>query len=202
MGIGAVGFSRKRSYVDFSLIAHAAETAHTATESAQGISALGVDWRSLLFQVINFSILLFLLNKYAFPPIIRVLESRREKIEESLRTAEVIEAQHRELKETQAKLIKETQAQSHELITASKEQANDLLKESERKAKERAEHIMQETEALIRHEADELRNQLKSETARLVAAATEKILRQKLDAPRDTALIESTLKSLNPKEPV
>jgi F-type H+-transporting ATPase subunit b len=198
--VGAVGFTRKRSYVDFSFIAHAAETAHTASESAQGIGALGVDWRSLLFQLINFSILLFLLNKYAFPPIVRVLESRREKIEASLRAAEAIEKQQNELKITQAKLLKDAQTQSSELITTSKQQAATILKESEKSAKERAEQIMQEAESSIKHEAEKMKNQLKSETAHLIVAATEKILKEKLDETHDTALVESTLRSLHVKE--
>ena len=69
-----------------------------------------------------------------------------------------------------------------------------MVEEAEEKAGKRADHIVESAQTRLAHEVTEARELLRKETTELVAAATEKILRQKLDAKSDSKLIEMALK--------
>ena len=77
-------------------------------------SNLGIDWRLLLAQGINFLLVLYLLNRFVFKSIIRYLEERRKKIEEGLELTEkanreiqrIDEARHRELEKARTEAEK------------------------------------------------------------------------------------------------
>jgi len=58
-----------------------------AAQSSGGIGALGLNWTGLIFQLINFGILYWVLNRYAFPPILRLLAKRRAQIAAGLADA-------------------------------------------------------------------------------------------------------------------
>ncbi len=57
------------------------------------MSQLGIDWRILLTQTISFSVVFFVLWRFAYGPIFAMLQARREKIAEGLANAEKIKAQ-------------------------------------------------------------------------------------------------------------
>lgn len=52
------------------------------------LNALGIDWKILLAQFVNFAVLVFVLWKFAYKPIFKFLEDRKNKIEEGIKNAE------------------------------------------------------------------------------------------------------------------
>ena len=74
-------------------------------EAAGGIGALGLDARGLVFQVINFAILLGVLYRFAYRPLLRVLEERRQTIEESLKSAADIKRVRQELEREKHSIV-------------------------------------------------------------------------------------------------
>ena len=61
-------------------------------ESSDLFASLGIDWKMLLFQIIAFVLLLWILNKYVFPVIIKAIDERENKIAEGQRMAETARA--------------------------------------------------------------------------------------------------------------
>lgn len=176
-------------------IAQAAEAAREASEG--GIGAIGINLPALAFQLLNFAVLLWLLKKFAYKPIIGILEQRRLAIEESLRTASELEKAKAALETTQAEIIKQAESEAARVIAASKKQAAEILKETEARAQESADRTFKQAEAKIEQTQAETRAALKNEMLRLVAAATAKIIKVKLDPKHDAALIEESLNGLN-----
>lgn len=169
------------------------ETAHAA-EAAGGISALGINLQAFLFQLITFVIVLLVLRKFVFGKLVDTLDARRKAVEKSLNDAEAAEAALKETNDQAAKLIKQARAEADDVIAVSQKEAAALLEDAEAKAAERAEHIVKEAKAQMNVELAEARKALQQETARLVAQATEKIIRQKLDPAKDKQLIEAALR--------
>lgn len=158
-----------------------------------GIGALGLDARALLWQVINFALLLGLLRWLAYKPILRMLESRRQKVAESLRTAEELAAAKVALERQVKAVTTEAQAKAQQIIAASEQRAKTLVAAAEREAQQKAAQILKQTEAQLEQEAAVMRQELKRETLQLVAVATEKLIGERLDTAKDQHLIQAAV---------
>lgn len=176
------------------VIAQAAETIEAAP--ASGLAALGLDWRALLFQVLNFGILLWLLKRFAYQPIIQILQERRQKIEEGLTTAEVMVTERQQLAEQKRMVLARVQTEAAALLKASHEKAHKLLAESEHQARVQQQQTLAETEAKISQRMAQAQRELRQELASLVAQAVEQIIDLKLDEGKDRELIESRINQL------
>lgn len=157
-------------------------------ESA-GIGALGLDWRALLFQVLNFSILLWLLRKFAYQPILHVLEERRRTIAESLQNAQDIAATKAKLALEREALLAQARREAQHLVEQAKERGHTLITAAETAASESAQQILTQGQAHLNQEVSEARMGLRQEVVSLVVAATEKVIAVKLDPKTDAALI-------------
>lgn len=170
-------------------VALAAESA----PSAAGASALGFDLPALLFQIINFAVLLGLLSYLAYRPLLRTLAARRQTIEESLATAAAIERTRDQLEREQRSILAAARRQADEIIQRSEEEAARLHQQIEAAARKTAEQIVAQAQAQITRQLQAARAKLKSDTLQLVAAATGRVLGEKIDARQDQTLIQAAL---------
>ncbi len=166
-----------------------------AEEAPSGIAALGFNIPAFLFQLLSFVIVLLILRKFAFGKLVDTLEARRKTVEDSIQQAAEIEAKLKKTEQTISGILTEARAQADEVVAASHKEAGQMLQEAENKATKRAEHIVVEAKAQMDIELGKARNALKDETAKLVALATERIIGEKLDATKDSALINSAVKN-------
>lgn len=164
-----------------------------AAEAAGGVRALGLDWRGLIFQVINFIVLLLLLRRFAFRPLLKVLEQRRQTIAESLASAVEIERRREEFIREQRAQSAQTRRDAEALVARSEREAQSIVDAAQAAGQEAANVLLAEAKAKIAREVAAAKRELKREMLGLVAAASERVLGAKVDAERDEALIESAL---------
>ncbi len=153
-------------------------------EEVGGIAALGIDWKILVAQLVNFLIIYFLLSKFAFKPLMKVLEERRQKIAESLETAQKIEDEKKDLDEKVTQTMAQARKESQELVA----KTQSALKEERNKQRTETEVVtskmLAETKAQIAAMKKETKAELAREIGLLVVRATEKIIDQ--DIPAET----------------
>lgn len=115
------------------------------------LDVFGIDWRLLAVNAVNFGILLFLLKRYAYGPIMGALEARRQKVSEGVRNADLAERRLKKIEASQAEILakagKEADAllahgreagltKEKEIIAEGEEAATSLLRDAENQAKE------------------------------------------------------------------
>lgn len=166
-----------------------------AEHATGGIAALNINLGALLFQLISFLIVLVILRIFVFGKLVQTLEARRQTVEQSLQHAAETEAKMKAAEKNIAGMLAEARTEADEVVAASHKEATQMLKAAEDKAAKRAEHIVTEAKAQMDVELGKARDNLKAETAQLVALATGKILGEKLDASKDEKLIATALKS-------
>lgn len=166
------------------------------TTSSGGISSLGVNLKSFIFQLITFVIVLLILRRYVFPKLVATLEERRKTLEESLVQAKKTEEALTKAEEKANHILHQAREQADEALAEAKNQAREMVNKSEESAREQASRIIKETETVIAQEHTKLREELKGELASLVAEASEKVLRAKLSSSEDEKLIERSVKEL------
>ncbi len=165
------------------------------TEAAKPgfLEALGIDWKLLILQAVAFLILVLLLGKFVYPHLIKAIDRRQDQLDAGAKAAEEAQQKALEAEENVAAQLKEARKQADEIVATAHKEASDMVAAAEERASAKAEHIVKEAEARLTTEISAARESLKKETAELVAAATEKIISQKLDTGKDSALIEKAL---------
>ncbi len=158
-----------------------------------GIAALGISWSAFLFQLINFLVLLTILRIFAYPMIIRVLEGRKQKIDEQLKNAAETERRLAQAHLEAQGIIDASQKKARTIIHDASKKATDVVQEAFARAEEEAHIMARAAEVRIEKEVKAARVALREEAATLVMAATEKLLNEKMDSEKDLRFIDRVL---------
>lgn len=160
------------------------------------LAKLGVDYKLLLAQIVNFLVLLLILHRFAYKPILKVLEDRREKIDQGLKDSQAAAEKLREAEESGKAVLAEAKYHAERLLERSEEAARKQSEEMLVTARLNAERMISDTERKIGEEKEKMLREAKQELAGLVIAASEKIVGEKIDAEKDKNLIDNALRSL------
>ena len=164
------------------------------TTADSGIGALGVSGSALVIQLITFSLAYLVLRKYAFKPILKVLDERRQTIESGVKLGEEMQTERAALDAKLKAALAEARKEADTIVADAADVARDTVRNAEVKAQEKADVIVKEAEARSVQEAARLRRQIEKEVASLVSDATEAIIDEKLDDKKDAALMDRVLK--------
>lgn len=164
------------------------------SEASAGIGALGVDGKAFVIQLITFVLAFFVLKKWAFGPIIRMMDERRRTIESGVSLGEKMRKDQAEMEAKVDAKLHEARQKADEIIASAEETSRQVVRDGEEKAKSKAASIIKEGKARVETEATISRKKLESELVGLVAEATEVILGEKVDAKKDGELIDKAIK--------
>jgi F-type H+-transporting ATPase subunit b len=171
----------------------AAASGNPIAEIAQ---QFGVTWQLLISQIILFVIVALALKKFAYGPILKVLEERRNKIAESLANADQIK---KDLANAQAKAQEiHTQAstQGNKMIEEARASAAKVLEVESQKAIATANDIIAKARQASEAELVRMKAELRKEVGRLVVATSAKVTGNILTAEQQARLAEDTNKQL------
>jgi F-type H+-transporting ATPase subunit b len=140
----------------------------------------GVDWPHLISQIISFCIVCALLYRFAYRPVLGMLEERRRRIAEGLAGAEKIKADLARIEVQRQEILDQVNAQATKLIEDARAAAVRVQEEETRKAIAAAQQIVIKAREAAQQDHDRMLAELKREVGRLVvqttAAVTGKIL--------------------------
>jgi F-type H+-transporting ATPase subunit b len=145
------------------------------------INALGIDWKILLAQLINFALIFFVLKKFAWKPILVFLEKRQKEIESGLtktQEAQVMLAQSEVDKE---KVLAKAREEADKIIKNSRAEAKMLIEEAKKTATAQAAVIIDEGERKIKAEKQQIMAEAETKLAGLIARGIEKVIAVKVD---------------------
>lgn len=163
-------------------------------ESASGISALGVDVRALVIQLVSFALAFLVLKKWAFGPIVRMMEQRRQTIEDGVNLGEKMKKDEAALQSKIEAELKKARTEADGIIAQAQEASRQTIREAEDKARAKAEGIQKDAEERIATDTKRARQKLEGELVGLISDATEAIIGEKVDAKKDAQLIDNALK--------
>lgn len=156
-----------------------------------GNSLLSVNAGLAFWTTITFLLLLFLLGKFAWKPILTALKQREDNIKISLEQAEKAREEAKKiLEENQASLSK-AEDESKKLIEESRQYAAHLKEQMLKDSKIQAQKIIEEASAEIDRKKSEAFTELKNQIAEISVQAAEKILKQNLNADVNKKIVES-----------
>ncbi len=160
------------------------------------MSKLGIEWRMLLAQLINFSIVFFLLWRFAYKPIFAILEARRQKIAEGLANAEKIKAELARTEAERKRILAQAGDVANQMIEEGRNAATRVREVETQKAVAAAEQILAKAREAAAQDHARMLAELKTEVGRLVVQTTATVTGKVLTPDDQRRLAEETAKHL------
>ena len=158
-------------------------------------SQLGIDWKLLLAQGVNFVILLIVLTKFVYKPLMKMVEERRKKIELGIKGGEKAEQIIKQAEQEKTGIIKEADTQAVAIISEAEKTAQKKAQEIGLQADKKAQNTLRETMLLAERKEKEEMERVSAEAKRLVKEAIIKTVQLKPEQV-DEKLIEEAVRGL------
>jgi len=165
-----------------------------ASESNPGLlQALGIDGKLLIEQAVAFLILVAILAKFVYPALVKAIDARRDQIEAGMKEAKEASEALEKAEAKVADMLADARKEADDIIARTQKESSVMVADAEEKAKVRADQIVKDARAQLDTEVSKARQALKKDTIELVALATEKVVKEKIDAKKDANLITEAL---------
>lgn len=179
--------------VEIQQAAKAAQEVASATEATGGLGTLGINLKIFLAQLLNFGIVLLVLWKWAYKPIVKLLEERQEKIEHSVKQADAIEKRVHELESEQKEVIATAKSEAAKILDEARVWADDRKKELLAKAKEQVKGVVAQGKTQLEVQKVQMIQEAREEIAAIAVEAARKILAECVDEKKATKLAEHVI---------
>lgn len=163
------------------------------------IKEFGINPILLAAQVVNFLIVLYILKRLLYKPILQALKNREQTIKEGLKQAEEARLLLEKTAEKERKVLKEAQASARIILDDTKKQRDEILRLAEDSAKKQAEQIIKEARQQITFEARETEKRLTAHVTRLAVQFLERSIADLFTPNEQEIVMKNALKKINTK---
>ncbi len=164
---------------------------------AELITKLGIDWRLLVANTITFFLVLWLLRKFAYGPLLSVMDKRRKTIDEGLDQAKQAQEELASITKEKEKVLEAARNESLTMIQTAQKDAEARKQDIMTKASDEAQALLAKTRQQLGQEKQQMLDQAKGELAGLVVAATSKVISGQLDEKLQHKLAEQAIKEVS-----
>ena len=151
----------------------------------------------MIWTIVCFLIALYVLRRYAFGPIQKMIDERREQIRRSIEEADNARAEARRLLEEHRALMTEARGEAEQILAEARKTRESMEQRMREETESERQRRLEETRREIAAETQRALEQIRSEVADLTLEATAIVVGKKLDAARDRELIADAIGSLD-----
>jgi F-type H+-transporting ATPase subunit b len=163
-----------------------------AAPATDGIMA--IEPQMVILTWIAFLLVVWILHRTTWKPILNALESRENRIRRALDDAAKAEKNTADLQSQHAVLIEQSRAESRKMIEAARQVALESARQIEERAQAQARSLAEETRRELETAVGKAREALRRDTADLALALAERVIGESMDSSRDRILIEKQIK--------
>jgi F-type H+-transporting ATPase subunit b len=152
----------------------------------------------IFWMVVSFSIILFLLKKFAWKPILGMIKEREESIEMALASAEKAKEEMKALQSSNERILAEARSERDAMLKDAREIKEKMIAEAKGIASKEGERMLASARENIQNEKNAAITELKNQVATLSIEIAEKILKSELSSDeKQKALVNNLLKDVN-----
>ncbi|MFN2483929.1 MAG: F0F1 ATP synthase subunit B [Candidatus Limnocylindria bacterium] len=163
--------------------------------------AFGVDLFKLAAQILNFLLLIYLLNRFAFKPLLRMIDERQATISQGLKDAEQAKRDRQLARAEREAAVDEARNEAQAMIARATKIAEDSRAETVAQARVEAERVTQRAREEIEAEKERAIREIRTEVADLAILAAGRLLHEEIDGPRQRRLVQDFLAEVEPTRP-
>ena len=152
------------------------------------------------WQTVIFVILIFILKKYAWGPILKAVNDREQGIKDALDSAEAAKKEMQSLQADNEKIMKEARAERDSLLKEARDLKNSIISQAKDEAKSEAQKIIESANEAILNQKNAAVSDIKKQVASLSIEIAEKLLKEKLsDDNKQMKIVEDLIKDVKLK---
>jgi F-type H+-transporting ATPase subunit b len=151
----------------------------------------------MIWTIVCFLVVLFVLSKYAFGPIQKTIDARREKIEQAIAEADAAREEARQLLEEHKKLIGQAKSEAEDILTEARKVGDAQRERVRDETEEDRQRRLEETRRQIEQATHQALGQIRDEVGKLSLLAAEKITRKSLTGADQQRLIDEALAEID-----
>ncbi|PIR86976.1 MAG: ATP synthase F0 subunit B [Candidatus Harrisonbacteria bacterium CG10_big_fil_rev_8_21_14_0_10_49_15] len=154
------------------------------------LGKIGFDWKLAIVNFVNVFLIFLVLKKWAFGPIARIIEQRKDEVEASLAAAQNAEAQKLAAEAERQTVLGSARTDAQALIERAEGESKGIVDAGRAKALKEHEEILRRAEEQIRSSQKTSMDQVRAHAATLIASGVKKILAEEVDAKVDERIIK------------
>lgn len=159
-------------------------------------SQLGIDWKLLLAQMINILILLVLLYKFLYKPVLKALDDRQKMVTDSVHKADEITTRLRVTEKEQHDLLAKAREEAQEIVTQARAMAKVQTEEAMTRTRAEVENVVRQAKVNIEAEKQKMLMEASGQLADVVVNATKKIMGEVVDEKIERSLAQKAVDAL------
>lgn len=163
-------------------------------ETPSVLGALGVNWKLLVAQLINFGVVLFVMWKWVYTPLLKAIDSRNAKLEKGLKDAEAAAAARTGAEKSSDETIIAARREAQRILEESQKHADAQRAEMKAKTQEELKALIQQGKDTLAAEKEKMVREARTEIAELAVLAAGKALGEKMTDAQKKAMLESAAK--------
>jgi F-type H+-transporting ATPase subunit b len=145
---------------------------------------------TLLGQIITFLVLVGFTMKYVWPPITKAMHDREKKIAAGLEAAERSKTELEQAEHQVVDMMREAKQEASHIVDLAHKRSVQMIEEAKEDARQEAQRILDHAQEEFAREVMKTKEELRKHLAALAIAGAEKIIKQNLDGPTNTALLD------------
>lgn len=157
------------------------------------LHVLGIQWSALIAQMVNFAILLFILSRFVYRPVLRVIDTRRDLIAKSMKNVEDIDRRKEVLDRERVTVLRKADEEAGALMERARTEAETMGGEIEKAARTHAGQIVATGIEQMENERAAMVKEIQNKLAHAIVLSAEKILRREF-SKEDQESFEDELK--------
>lgn len=173
----------------------AAEVAHTSEPTAGPLGSLGINKKLFLAQLFNFTLILLVLWKMAYKPLLKIMNERQVKIQEGIDNATEMQTRLAAAEQDYEKKMTEAKQEAAALMTKSSEQAAVQAEQQKEKTQKDVAALVEAAKRQIEAQKVEAKQDIAKHAAQLVSSATAKLLEEEMSAEKSEKAVKDVLAS-------
>ena len=164
----------------------------------QFFSAFGVDWFKLIAQIVNFLVILYLLNRFGFRPLLARMDERSARIAKGLEDAEAAERDRALAQAEREAAVEEARKEAQAMLARANKIAEDTRAEILGEARTEAGKLVERAREEITAEKEKAMAELRVQVADLALDAAGKLVRAQMSEATQRRLVEDFLSEVTP----
>lgn len=162
----------------------------------QLLTTLGIDWKMLVAQLINFAVLLIVLSYFVYKPILRVIDQRRDRVKKSMDDAKHIEERVKKMEAEAQDRRKEMDREAKAFLDQAKEQAEKAKQEIIGSAQKEVDQMLAKGREQLKEEKEKLLSGVEAVVTRVSVGLAEKILEREFKDTDQKRILDNVKKDL------
>src|SRR6266487_2826321 len=159
------------------------------------LDSLGINITAVAWHTVNFLILLFVLQRFMYKPIIRMLDERSTRIRDSLAQAEAVRTETARLESESRSILEEARRDGQQILAQANRTAEQIMAEARNQARAEGERLVERARADISRDRDQAFQELREQVADLAVSAASRVIRRSLDDSAQRELVREFLAS-------